>query len=379
MGRTEMTVKRRTTRYCIALVVTSSFMVWPHRANAQGPAQRDEQGADSTARVRDLFRKGVASFKAKKYEEARTALLEAWAIRPTSDVAAMLGQTEIHLGKSRDAAEHLDYCLRNVAAAESDQFLENVRKGFQKAKSQVGTLHVSVDREGAEIRLDGRAVGTSPLKQSLYVDPGEHVVEASLNGATGSDPVNAEAGKEFSAEITLGSSKPSLTTGPPIQSNPTNTATTSANTTVTPSALGASNISPASFASPEELHPSIAPVVVGGAVFVVGLATGIGFRIASNSKYDDAKALSNKNGQYGCFNVVSNDCTAQRSAWESKDRDRNISTTGLIIAGVALVSVPIYWYWPRSRAGASSRAVSLFQIRSKVDAHEAGLWISGIF
>ncbi len=375
-----MTAQRKTPRYRIAFIVALSFVAWPFLANAQGPtAQRDEQGADATARIRDLFRKGVASFKAKKYEEARTTLLEAWAIRPTSDVAAMLGQTEIHLRKNRDAAEHLDFCLRNVAAAESDQFLENVRKGFQKVKSQVGTLHVSVDREGAEIRLDGRAVGTSPLKQSLYVDPGEHVVEASLNGATGSDPVNAEAGKEFSAEITLGVPKPKSTSTQTIQNNPANTSTASTNAAVTPPPSSTSNIPPALLVSPEASHPSIVPVIVGGAVFAVGLAAGIGFRVASDSKYDDAKALRDKNGPDGCYGVTSSTCATQHDDSIKVDRYRNISTAGLIAAGVALVAVPIYWFWPRGSTKPAAIATKSIELHSGFDTRGANFGIKGEF
>jgi hypothetical protein len=41
---------------------------------------------------------------------------------------------------------------------------------------------LSTNREGAEIRLDGKPVGTSPLEGELFLDPGEHKLVASLSG-----------------------------------------------------------------------------------------------------------------------------------------------------------------------------------------------------
>jgi hypothetical protein len=244
----------------------------------------------------------------------------------------------------------------------------------------VGTLHVSVDREGAEIRLDGRAVGTSPLKQSLYVDPGEHVVEASLNGATGSDPVNAEAGREFSAEITLGTPKPETATAQTLPGSPSNPSTVSANVTATPPPSGTSNTPLTPLPSAEESHhPSVIPIIVGGAVFAVGLATGIGFRLASNSKYDDVKALSQKNGPYGCYGVSSSTCVAQHDDSIKVDRYRNISTAGLIAAGIALVAVPVYWFWPRGSTKSTTIATKSLELHSGFDTAGAGVWLKGEF
>jgi hypothetical protein len=121
------------------------------------------------------------------------------------------------------------------------------------------------------------------------------------------------------------------------------------------------------------------PVVIGGAVFAVGVGTGIVFRMAANSKYDDARSLSSKNGLYGCYGFSSSDCGSQKSAWESKDRDRNISTAGFIIAGAALLAVPIYWYWPRSGGNSPSATTSAIQLQSSIGSREAKLWLSAEF
>jgi len=136
---------------------------------------------------------------------------------------------------------------------------------------------------------------------------------------------------------------------------------------------------PAPLAPTEQAHRSIVPVIIGGAVFAIGVGAGIGFRLASNSKYDDAKALVAKNGAYGCYGVSSTDCATQKTAWQSKDRDRNLSTAGFIVAGAALLAVPIYWYWPRSNGSSRFTSASTIRLRGSIGSQESSVWLSGEF
>ncbi|HUT77950.1 MAG TPA: PEGA domain-containing protein, partial [Polyangia bacterium] len=67
----------------------------------------------------------------------------------------------------------------------------------KEIKNLVGTLKVEVDRPGAEVLVDGREVGASPLSKTLLLAPGNHEVSARLEGVEyGVEKVRMLPGKE---------------------------------------------------------------------------------------------------------------------------------------------------------------------------------------
>jgi len=92
---------------------------------ATAAAQTKASAADGDeTRVRSLYRKAAAAFGAGKYEDAQVLLLEAWHLRRSYDVAAALGQAELELKRYRDAAEHLQYAVKNFAPVKSEKNLD---------------------------------------------------------------------------------------------------------------------------------------------------------------------------------------------------------------------------------------------------------------
>jgi hypothetical protein len=126
---------------------------------------------------------------------------------------------------------------------------------------------------------------------------------------------------------------------------------------------------------------SLVPVVVGGALFVVGVGTAIGFALASSSKSDTANSLRDRVGHSGCADgtASASDCSALQDAVNAKDRDRNWSTAGIILAGVAAVATPTYWFlWPHSNTARESRSRGV-GFRASASSAGANIWISGQF
>ncbi|HEY3253450.1 MAG TPA: hypothetical protein VGJ91_05860, partial [Polyangiaceae bacterium] len=107
------------------------------KASPANTAKANTDASDDNTRLRSLFRKAAAASQEGKYEEARQLLLDAWTIRQTYDVASSLAQVEIQLKHYRDAAEHLEFCLRNFAPVESEQTLDQAKKAFADVKTRV--------------------------------------------------------------------------------------------------------------------------------------------------------------------------------------------------------------------------------------------------
>jgi hypothetical protein len=320
----------RSRSFCFVPVVLASLVALPSPARGQ----TSQIVTEENARARELFRRGAAAMKDGKYADARKILLEAWSLRRTYDVASVLGQAELELKLYRDAAEHLDFALKNFAPRESAETLEKVKTGLQTAKLHVAELRISVNEPNAQIWLDGQQVGTSPLLSSLFVATGPHTIEARLDvDRVARQTVDAASGSAYTLDLVL-AERPVAGPSSGLESSPP----------------------PMALRDRPSDSPSLVPVFVSGGLFVAGLAVGIGYRVAAASSHDELEALQAKTGRDGCStgSAAFANCEAQREAGESVDSRRNVSTAGFFVAGAAAVGTAVYWFWPRSAASAGA-------------------------
>jgi hypothetical protein len=143
---------------------------------------------DNVQKVKELHKKGQKAFDAANYPAAYDAYLAAWNLQKSYDIATNLAQSEVETKRFRDAAEHLTYALANLpVAGKADQLRASIQAVLDRAKKEIGVITVRVDVPGATVTLDGRPLGTAPLQEEIFVDPGDHVL-----GATTPDRVAPE-------------------------------------------------------------------------------------------------------------------------------------------------------------------------------------------
>lgn len=106
----------------------------------------------------------------KQWDKARTFLLSAWRIQKHWKIAVNLGRAEVQVGKSRDAAEHLEFFLREAPVVKPEE-RKAVEAMLKEATAKVGALQVKRAAHGAEVSVDGELVGKAPLKGELFVEP----------------------------------------------------------------------------------------------------------------------------------------------------------------------------------------------------------------
>src|SRR6185503_10534547 len=117
-----------------------------------------------------------------RLEDAYRAYKAGYDLKKGYDLAGNLGNVELALGRPRDAAEHLSFCLKNFPATGTAKQLEFIRSRLAEARQKVGALSIQVSEGGAEVLVDGRSIGRSPLADEVFVDPGSRRIEARLNG-----------------------------------------------------------------------------------------------------------------------------------------------------------------------------------------------------
>ncbi|AUX20265.1 hypothetical protein SOCEGT47_007310 [Sorangium cellulosum] len=285
--------------------------------------------------------------------EAEAALESAWELSPTFDVAYNLGNTKYQMKKHREAAQHLSYALRNWPLIKAAARLKPIaEQRLAESRSQVGAVTVTVSAAGAEVLVDGKAMGKAPLEGEIFVEPGEHQVEARLEAYV---PANqtVRVAKGGTAEVTLAMA--------PVQREAQEVAS-GANAEAgasTPGARAGAPVAEPSPAAPVEPVPpppgrSWVPVIALGVASAVGLGVGIGTTVASNNANSEARAQQGKifGAGGGCLASPSfvGQCTELHRAAESAGRLGDVALGSYIASGALATAALTYALWPTRSA-----------------------------
>lgn len=151
-----------------------------------------------------MYDQGTAAFEAGDYQLALNKMSRAFELSRSYLTAAGLGQVELHLGRHRDAAEHLDYSLRHFPTTADARARRQVMDGLAEARRHTFALSVAASVPGAIVKLDGQLIGKTPIDHDLYVQPGEHRLTVEASGfETFEQTLFAPAGGKKSLAVEL--------------------------------------------------------------------------------------------------------------------------------------------------------------------------------
>lgn len=176
------------------------------------------QGAPPSDAVKDVARQryeeGVKALDEKRYDDARVAFDQAYALTSSPAVLLNLAVAEANSNRCVDAGNHLHRFLReHKAATPANKTL--AASTLDDCKKKVALLNISVDAPGADVTVDGRAVGKSPIEDPLFVEPGPHVVAATKDGKSATTKAEAAKGTSSNVIVSLGGSA-----APPVPPGP---------------------------------------------------------------------------------------------------------------------------------------------------------------
>lgn len=313
--------------------------------------------ADDAQRADEHFRKGKELLKADRKVEAREEYLTAFHLKQSYDIAGNLGSLELTLGMPRDAAEHLSFALRSYASSgTTPEQLEKARQRRDEAMRHVGTIRLSVNVEGAEVLVDGKPAGRTPLGDSLFVEPGERTIEARLSGyAPARQAIKIERAQDLAVKLTL------------------------ALAAASPGSASASPL-PEPTASPTSTSPGkpgTAVLVTGGVAAGAALIAGVVFVAVSSGKSSDAQeqlgTLRGAHGESACTGPSAPaECASLKDAIGAKDTFANLALWSFVGAGALGVGTALYAL--TSHGGAKKPELRAAPI---VTAHGGGVVIGG--
>jgi hypothetical protein len=354
----------------LAVYLALGFFLWSSAGHAEA--------GDTEAR-RKVYEQGRAAMAADRWEEGYRLFSGLWQERPSYDVAINLGEIELHLGKFRDAAEHLTFGLRHVPPREKLEVARTAQEGLDLAKQRVGTLKISVEGAQTELRVDGVVVGSSPLDHEVFVDPGSHQVEADSTGSGSVIRVVAiGAGQARTVELKFGAARGGAApgeAGSAIGSTPT-----TAQAPVANAAAGTTTVPPSG--PPQDTSnvkaPNYVPVILTGAATAAGVGLGIAFLAAAKS--DDAErrsALARLPGPGSCGagNPSVRECSSISDLADSAATMRAVSYVSFGVAAAAALGTFFLWPRPPKSAHPAWRVVPT----TSLAAHRVDVGLHGVF
>lgn len=390
------------------------------------PMAYAQPAADSVTEVaRQRFADGVKAYDSGRYEDARGAFLQAYALKRNPVLLLNLAQSELRAGYADDAGNHFQQFLHAVPTASADQKAA-AEKGIADAKKKSAYLVVIVDANGAQVSVDGAVVGKAPLLDPVFVKAGKHTVVATYAGKSATTAVDARSGVATAANLTLGTSG----TPAPVVVAPVPAPAQPAPAQPTPAVAPAPTPGPvpapvaSTYPEPPPAEPSPAgfglttgPVApepdtttrkesffswythkplawVGTALTVGGVVMGIvGAASASNNsaQVDDisgqiAAQATKDRIEVKCKAPPSGyakACSALGDAMDAHDTNVAVSGVGFGLAGVGLVGTAVYvvfdWYLPQRKATARVFAPRVGSVAPIVAPGLQGLAVTGSF
>lgn len=168
-------------------------------AAASDKAELDKaQAASFLNNGNTLFEKGDYAAALAKYEKA-------YATYASPKILFNIGEAHNKLEHPVEAAEAYERFLAEAKTDPASPAAKKVRERLDALKAKLAYLEVTGDPIGAELKLDGKVVGTLPLAKPLRVKPGQHDLAAAKPGFEATKlSVDAPKGVTTPVEVKLG-------------------------------------------------------------------------------------------------------------------------------------------------------------------------------
>lgn len=168
----------------LVLPLLAVFAAQPAFAQAAPAAPATDSASDATAKQEAArrFEHAIKLYEDADYTLALAEFERVYELVPDYRVLYNIGQVSIQLGRYARAFRTLkEYVARGGAELAPDRAAA-VQADLTQLAGKIARLSIQVEQAGAQISVDGIAVGRAPLAEPLVVDVGEHRVQVELAG-----------------------------------------------------------------------------------------------------------------------------------------------------------------------------------------------------
>lgn len=314
----------------------------------QPPDPREEANRilarQADERMADLVKRGTEACERGEFDEGLAALASVWSRKNDPDVGSALAACEAKAKLWPAAADHYAAALRLKEDGPDRKKLEDA---FAEVKKHVGALTIAVNVEGADVFVDDRFVGQTPLPGEVFVEPGKRAAVV----------VKKTGYEEAQASVTVAAQR---------------TASLKIDLSITPS--GGNR-----YASPNR---SRVPFYVLGGAGLVAVGVGAALYAAAFTKAaaaDDLlaeiKTAHPSQGDAPC-QPSNAGCATIADLRKGRDKFMNIGTGALIGGGVLIGAAALVGVWTFSTSPSATGSIKLAPV---IAPRTAGLWMTGAF
>lgn len=155
--------------------------------------------ADVSAAAR-AFSEGQAAQMEGKFDRAADSFELAYSIKPSKEALRSAARMRMQAGHLARAANHAAILLAQYSDDPASVTL--AKDILEKTEPQLCQLAVMCAAPGCSISADGRALSMSPAEaHTLYLTPGETVLELSFDGAQVTRDISARAGVRIDLRV----------------------------------------------------------------------------------------------------------------------------------------------------------------------------------
>jgi hypothetical protein len=148
-------------------------------AGAPAPGAASASGAAAVAspkeRAQALLKEGSALYKRSDFAGALKKFEAAYALYPSPKLQFNIGQADRELGRIVEAVEAFETFLMQAPDA-APAIVGEARKSLAELKPKLAQLKIDAVA-GAQVTVDGRSFGFTPLARIVWVAAGDHHVE----------------------------------------------------------------------------------------------------------------------------------------------------------------------------------------------------------
>jgi hypothetical protein len=178
-----------------ALILAAAAPARAQEAEATAAAAQPSEEAVREAGKR--YETGLGMYAEGEFKLAVIEFERAYSLVPDYRVLYNIGQVRIQLGDYARARQVLEQYLKDGGDRISDDRKKAVQNDLTMLEGRTARLKI-ITADGAEVLVDGRAIGKAPLAEPILLDAGDHRVTVRMDGREPNEMVVTLAGRDAS-------------------------------------------------------------------------------------------------------------------------------------------------------------------------------------
>ncbi len=158
------------------------------------------QAQNKKAKAKRLFDKGVAALEDHDYKDALESFNAAYKTSPHWAVLAHIGTCQAKLSNPVEAISALEQYLEEGGEDIPKEERQAARQLLTEQRKKVGVLHLIVEPDGSEAKIDGDSVGKAPFDRIL-LKAGPHHVMVIADDEVHEKDIHISPGQEHTVRI----------------------------------------------------------------------------------------------------------------------------------------------------------------------------------